>query len=266
MQGHIYLIDRPGHLVAYRHHANGRAYPLFTVFAVGIEEGTIDAVVDGQKVSERAAIVTPVVSEMSPSPDAIASFVFYPNSAVHRAMATLAQPRLRVFERDHFRRFDERLHASMRGALTLAEAEQLFDEVCGVLEPLLPPAPLLARSIAIALKMLEENPKVALSAIAQAASLSPSRLSHLFSQAIGIDMRNYRSWVKLNRFVRAAHSGLAFSELAELAGFADTAHLSRTIAKVFGNPASDLSSHLVTHIGGEAIPWMTLAPRSETLV
>lgn len=75
---------------------------------------------------------------------------------------------------------------------------------------------------------------------ARGVGLSPSRASHLFVEETGLPFRTYVQWLRLIRAVDAYASGLSLTEAAHKAGFADSAHLSRTFKRMFGMPAASL--------------------------
>jgi AraC family transcriptional regulator len=81
---------------------------------------------------------------------------------------------------------------------------------------------------------------VAITAAAQGIGLSPSRASHLFVEETGLPFRTYVLWLRLTRAVDAHVSGMNLTEAAQDAGFADSAHLSRTFKRMFGLPAAAL--------------------------
>jgi AraC family transcriptional regulator len=69
---------------------------------------------------------------------------------------------------------------------------------------------------------------------AAAAHLSPSRFRHLFMEQTGTVFRAYVLWLRLNVAIRAAMAGRSWTAAAHEAGFADSAHLSRTFRRMFG--------------------------------
>lgn len=75
---------------------------------------------------------------------------------------------------------------------------------------------------------------------AAAVGLSPSRTSHLFVEETGLPFRTYVLWLRLKRAVDAHNEGLDLTRAAQTAGFADSAHLSRTFKRMFGVPAAAL--------------------------
>jgi len=64
--------------------------------------------------------------------------------------------------------------------------------------------------------------------------LSPSRLRHLFVEQTGLPFKTYLLWLRLTRAVEAFAAGASLTEAAHQAGFADSAHLSRTFRRMFG--------------------------------
>jgi len=75
---------------------------------------------------------------------------------------------------------------------------------------------------------------------AETVGLSPSRASHLFVEETGLPFRTYVLWLRLMRAVDAHNDGLDLTGAAQAAGFADSAHLSRTFKRMFGLPAASL--------------------------
>lgn len=101
-----------------------------------------------------------------------------------------------------------------------------------------------------ALELLHEAPgrHIALGDLAAAVALSPSRLGALFRRETGVPVRRYLLWLRLIDAVEALSAGMSLTEAAHEAGFADSAHLSRTFRRMFGMPPSALRSvHVEVH-------------------
>lgn len=79
-----------------------------------------------------------------------------------------------------------------------------------------------------------------LEALAALARLSPSRFLHAFSSEVGIPLRPYLRWIKLERAVNLLRSDASLAEIAYAAGFADAAHMSRTFRSMLGTTPSFL--------------------------
>jgi AraC-like DNA-binding protein len=72
------------------------------------------------------------------------------------------------------------------------------------------------------------------------ACLSESRFSHLFVEQVGLAFRTFLLWRRLMRAVEQLARGKRLTEAAHQAGFADSAHFSRTFQRMFGLQAAAL--------------------------
>jgi AraC-like DNA-binding protein len=70
--------------------------------------------------------------------------------------------------------------------------------------------------------------------------LSPGRARHLFVEQTGLPFRTYLLWLRLVRAVEIYVGSASLTEAAHAAGFADSAHLSRTFRRMFGISAASL--------------------------
>jgi AraC-like DNA-binding protein len=75
---------------------------------------------------------------------------------------------------------------------------------------------------------------------AKLVGLSPGRFSHLFAEHTGLPFRTYLLWLRLGRAVESFAAGERLTQAAHKAGFADSAHFSRTFHRMFGIPAAAL--------------------------
>lgn len=81
---------------------------------------------------------------------------------------------------------------------------------------------------------------VTLAEVAKAANLSAERFRHLFVEETGMPLRTYVLWRRLLHVWTLLTNGETLSGAAHAAGFADSAHLSRTARTMFGLPPSVL--------------------------
>jgi AraC-like DNA-binding protein len=79
-----------------------------------------------------------------------------------------------------------------------------------------------------------------LACLAQIAQLSPSRLMHVFTESLGIPLRPYLLWLRVQRAAAAIEQGHTATEAAYIAGFADAPHLTRTVRRILGITPRDL--------------------------
>ncbi|MET7771070.1 helix-turn-helix domain-containing protein [Nocardia sp. NPDC005366] len=70
--------------------------------------------------------------------------------------------------------------------------------------------------------------------IARRVGLSPARLSHLFTDQVGIPLRPYILWLRLRVAIIRVRSGDDLAAAADAAGFDNSAHLTRTCRRTFG--------------------------------
>jgi AraC family transcriptional regulator len=72
------------------------------------------------------------------------------------------------------------------------------------------------------------------------AGLSPDRLRHVFVRHTGLPFRTYVLWLRLLKAVEGFSRGESLTDAAHAAGFADSAHFSRTFRRTFGIAAAEL--------------------------
>ncbi len=96
------------------------------------------------------------------------------------------------------------------------------------------------RSLIRHLRTAPAGADTSLATLAAAVRLSPGRLMHVFTESIGVPLRPYLQWLKLQRAAAAVSAGVPLGDAAHAAGFADSAHMSRTFRRTFGVPPSAL--------------------------
>src|SRR5262249_43958699 len=96
------------------------------------------------------------------------------------------------------------------------------------------------------IELLKERPDSTLADIAAVVGLSCNRLSHLFADVVGLPWRSYVLWQKVLTAGLMLTSGRRLTEIAQTAGFADSAHLSNTWQQAFGaSPSQFMNSEFV---------------------
>lgn len=86
------------------------------------------------------------------------------------------------------------------------------------------------------------------SALARAAGLSTSRLSHVFVQEVGMPLRTYALWRRYRLALQCLGGGPGLGHLASGAGFADAAHMTRTFVQYLGFPPSHVAQHCAIQV------------------
>ena len=82
---------------------------------------------------------------------------------------------------------------------------------------------------------------LSLKTLAGIAGLSPSRFMHAFTESVGVPVRPYILWLRLQRAACDLMDGASVTNAAHRAGFADSAHLTRTFRRMLGATPSDLA-------------------------
>jgi AraC-like DNA-binding protein len=91
------------------------------------------------------------------------------------------------------------------------------------------------------LRMIREggvDKGTSLELLASAVGLSSSRLMHVFTSSLGIPLRPYLAWLRVQRAAIEIVTGSSLSDAAQAAGFSDAAHMSRTFRRMLGIPPS----------------------------
>jgi AraC-like DNA-binding protein len=124
------------------------------------------------------------------------------------------------------------------GDVPAAETDALIDYTHRMLDLLAPrpPASPLSEPVISALAYLDaaldQSPRLVHAA--RAAHISPSRLTHLFSEQVGIPFRRFVLWLRLRRAAEYVWQTRSLTEAAHAAGFSDLAHFSRVCRATFG--------------------------------
>jgi AraC-like DNA-binding protein len=88
---------------------------------------------------------------------------------------------------------------------------------------------------------LGTSDSLSLKSLAAVAVMSPSRFMHLFTLSLGVPVRPYIRWLRLQRAACELMDGATASMAAHRAGFADAAHMTRTFRYMLGTTPSDLA-------------------------
>ena len=89
---------------------------------------------------------------------------------------------------------------------------------------------------------LGEGEDLSLATLAGVAGLSESRLMHAFTESLGVALRPYILWLRVQRACAELSNGTSVTEAAMRAGFSDAAHLSRTFRRMLGTTPSGIAN------------------------
>ena len=82
---------------------------------------------------------------------------------------------------------------------------------------------------------------VSLKRLAGISSLSQSHFMHIFTESVGVPLRPYILWLRLQRAACDLLDGATVTSAAHNAGFSDGAHLTRTFRRMLGLTPTDLA-------------------------
>ncbi|MFM9935228.1 MAG: helix-turn-helix domain-containing protein, partial [Novosphingobium sp.] len=206
-------------------------------------KGWFEISLDGEKLSGPVAAVGSDVRHSFRASGAVAFLFIAPESSVGTALGKLLftpqpwkeitsgplaaslEPLRQLFERGGS---DEELQQLGKGIvmrLPWADSPTTLD-------------PRVLAMIAYAQQNLEEG--LTLPKAAESVALSPSRARHVFVAHTGLPFKTYVLWLRIERAVALYAEGSSLTEAAHAAGFADSAHFSRTFRRTFGLPAAGL--------------------------
>jgi AraC-like DNA-binding protein len=80
-----------------------------------------------------------------------------------------------------------------------------------------------------------------LKTLASISGLSPSHFMHVFTESVGVPLRPYILWLRLQRAACDMMDGASVTSAAHNAGFSDGAHLTRTFRRMLGMTPRDLA-------------------------
>jgi AraC-like DNA-binding protein len=100
--------------------------------------------------------------------------------------------------------------------------------------------PKVRRAIQVLREELTTKRTFSLNYLAGVAGLSPSRFMHVFTDSVGVPVRPYILWLRLQMACGEMMNGANVTEAAHRSGFADAAHLTRTIRRMMGTTPAEL--------------------------
>jgi AraC-like DNA-binding protein len=82
---------------------------------------------------------------------------------------------------------------------------------------------------------------ISLANLANIAGLSSSRLMHVFTESVGVPLRPYVLWLRLQLACGELVRGVSATEAAHRSGFSDAAHMTRTFRRMLGTTPRELA-------------------------
>jgi AraC-like DNA-binding protein len=201
----------------------------------------LDLVVDGCVYRHRAFAIAPLTRRGLRAVDVgLVSINVQPHHPCFAAFCRIGSPGARALSRGAFARFDSMLVRAYEGRISQREAERLFDALVETAATRLRVGASRDERTETLHALLRENPECSLGEVARLLNVSYTAASHLFARAVGLPLRTYQHWLKCMRATQFFNGQATLTEIAQLAGFSDSAHLSRAWQRRYGLPPSYL--------------------------
>ncbi len=195
-------------------------------------------VADGFDAPVQAAVIAPNAAYAADAQGGqlirIAIHIIHPRFPSLRALFKQAVTPL---PREALSCFDDRLERASCGTLSADQAAHLMEEMIDLLLAGEPPAPAMDPRITWALKRLEADINHPFDDLAGELGISFSRLSHLFTEHLGISLRGCQAWGRMAmawELLTHQRPDLSLTEVAHAMKFSDSSHLSRAFKRRYG--------------------------------
>jgi AraC-like DNA-binding protein len=129
-----------------------------------------------------------------------------------------------------------RLRSYFNNGCSVEEAGEVSRELFNVLAPRAGMATYQDKRIILALEYMNSNlsDRITVADVAAMVALSPSRFEHLFRHHVGIPIRRYLLWARVREALKLMVHDSPLTQVAQAAGFFDSAHFSRTFRQMIG--------------------------------
>ncbi len=195
---------------------------------------------DGRVITASAVLVPPRVERgLEASGVPVASFNIMPAHASYHVFRAMQPGGVRELDRHLFNPLNDELDALLHGRASIVEAELTFARAATEAQRVLPPAPSPDPRALPLIRMLDAHPELSLDTLARKLGYSHQVMSRLFSSAVGMSMRDYQNWLKQRRVYDVLYTRRSITQVAYLAGFADSPQFTRTFQRWYGQTPSN---------------------------
>ncbi len=105
--------------------------------------------------------------------------------------------------------------------------------------------------------LLDENPSCELESLGEAVGLSAHHVSRLFAKSLGLSVRRYALFSKIRAAATFIGTQSPLTDIAQAAGFVDSAHFAKVWTQCYGASPSGFFSPSVLTMDNEALPdWL----------
>lgn len=195
--------------------------------------------VDGRREPAGIAIVKPFVPKRIHAVDVpLVSFGLHPNHPMYRVFTGIADPGVTTYRYGVFAELHAALESAVARGMTPQAGMRILEWALDAVTANMPLLPPLDPRVQQVMTMLIRDHFIPLDELADATCLSYFRLSHLFTQELGISLRQYVLSLKIDTACQNLGLGGSLTDAAHAGGFCDSAHLTKVWVKWFGGPPS----------------------------
>jgi AraC family transcriptional regulator, arabinose operon regulatory protein len=199
----------------------------------------VELMVRGNTSRHRAFAIAPLTRRGLRAIDVgLISVNVQPYHPSYGAFCQIADPGVRALSRAAFARLDAMLVRAYEGRLSLRDAERLFEAVVETAVEQIGGVGSRDERTETLHALLREKPECSLGELARVLNVSYTGASHLFARSVGLPLRTYQHWIKCMRATQHFRGDATLTQIAQLAGFTDSAHLSRAWQRRYGLPPS----------------------------
>ncbi len=237
MQDKTYAYTWDGVLLFAPRELSNTAHAHFPATLLMGVDGPIALTIEGKRRHYDVALIAPNVNRQTDTEGRpVVDLLIDPDDDAYRYLHPLLGGQLVVaLESARLGTVRERFADIFRGHLDCRSAAQFVTDTLHALcpEPL-PALPWDARVTQATRYLRRRVPGNAPTAaeVAEHVGLSESRFGHLFSEQLGLPLRQYLLWLRLRQAARLWAQGKSLSEVALGAGFYDHAHFTRTLRRM----------------------------------
>lgn len=185
-----------------------------------------------------AAILPPNVKHRLHAPDCqMAILQVDPDARDYRSLLQLTTDKIRPLEVEKYKPLFSVYSQLLKPSVNCAMGRHAFQKTLEITLSDSPQLenPLDSRIQTVLTQLKSDLPEdLSVDQLAKSVDLSSHRFMHLFKEQMGLPVRRYILWLRTNRAVRLLKEGLSLTDAAHSAGFADSAHMSRTFKEMIG--------------------------------
>lgn len=217
------------------------------VLLLSLEGNEIEVDVAGRTSKAKGFLIAPGVHrQLNTHGQAVLSLHLDPIHPIYRAFALnrKARPVIPV-DRASFSDLDNDLHSAYAREICAGQAKRLFADLVSISAEFLPGAETRDDRITQILSELNTMAPedIEFQELLRQTGLSASRLSHLFSQDVGLPLRSFQLWKKIVYAIRMISRETNMTAIALDSVFSDSAHFSRTFRQTLGLSPSFLADN-----------------------